>query len=373
MKLNIVILGLSITSSWGNGHATTYRALAKALAGRGHSVTFLERDVPWYREHRDLSDPPYCRLLLYDDLQEIPRRHGDLVTNADLTIIGSYVPDGIALADWMTSHARGITAFYDIDTPVTLAGLEAGNLDYLSPRLIPRFDLYLSFSGGPALAMIEQRYGSPRARALYCSADLDQHAPIAAPQRWTLGYLGTYSPDRQPALERLMLSPARRWVEGRFVVAGPLYPAGIDWPSNLTRIEHLAPPDHRRFYNSQRFTLNVTRVDMIRAGYAPSVRLFEAAACGTPIVSDYWPGLHSFFRIGKEILVTHTPEDTLSHLARIPEPERLAIAERARRRVLAEHTSAHRAAELESYIWSLVSRRRSLAMRSRTASLRVAG
>lgn len=349
MKLNIVILGLSITSSWGNGHATTYRALAKALAGRGHSVTFLERDVPWYREHRDLSDPPYCRLLLYDDLQEIPRRHGDLVTNADLTIIGSYVPDGIALADWMTSHARGITAFYDIDTPVTLAGLEAGNLDYLSPRLIPRFDLYLSFSGGPALAMIEQRYGSPRARALYCSADLDQHAPIAAPQRWTLGYLGTYSPDRQPLLERLLVEPARRLRQGAFVVAGSKYPAETRWPANVNTIAHVAPDDHPAFYCAQRFTLNLTRADMRRLGYSPSVRLFEAAACGVPVISDRWPGLETIFEPGEEILVVDDAREVIDILAAMPDERRRAIAAAARKRMLREHTPDHRALQLETY------------------------
>ena len=126
MNLNVVIIGLSVTSSWGNGHATTWRALIEALVKRGHRVTFLERDVPWYREHRDLSAPADWTVELYQTLPEIPQRFGALIRTANLVIVGSYVPDGIALADWVTSHAEGITAFYDIDTPVTLARLDLG-------------------------------------------------------------------------------------------------------------------------------------------------------------------------------------------------------------------------------------------------------
>jgi hypothetical protein len=140
--------GLSITSSWGNGHATTYRALINALEQRGHRITFLERNVPWYRDHRDLDEPGGWSLKLYNSLHDIPRCFGKQIATADLVIIGSYVPDGIAVIDWVTCHARGVTAFYDIDTPETLAKLDNG-LDYISATLIPRFDIYLSFSGGP--------------------------------------------------------------------------------------------------------------------------------------------------------------------------------------------------------------------------------
>jgi spore maturation protein CgeB len=348
MKLNIVILGLSLSSSWGNGHATTYRALIKALAARGHEVTFLERDVPWYRDHRDLPDPSWCRLHLYGDLQEVPRRFGGLIGDADLVIIGSYVPDGIALADWICSHARGVTAFYDIDTPVTLAGLEAGGLDYLSPRLIPRFDLYLSFSGGPALQILEQTYGSPRARAFYCSADPELHGALAAPMRWELGYLGTYSTDRQPLLETLLIEPARALPDRRFAVAGAQYPDDIAWPGNIERIQHAPPSEHAAFYGAQRFTLNVTRADMRRLGHSPSVRLFEAAACGVPVISDRWPGLDSLFRPNEEILLADTPQDVVAILTGVSDERRLAIAAAARKRLLREHTPDHRARQLEA-------------------------
>jgi spore maturation protein CgeB len=357
MNLSIVVIGLSVTSSWGNGHATTYRALIEALARRGHRVTFLERDVSWYRDHRDLSDPAAWRIELYPSLQDLPRRFGRLIRDADLVIIGSYVPDGLAIAEWTTTHARGITAFYDIDTPVTLARLDQG-LDYLSAAMIPRFDLYLSFTGGPVPGMIEERYGSPMARALYCSADADIYAPERAASKWELGYLGTYSKDRQPVLEQLLLAPAQALPSEQFVVAGAQYPDGLGWPANVARIEHLMPKQHRTFYAEQRFTLNATRADMKALGFSPSVRLFEAAACGTPVISDRWPGLETIFAPSREILLASTPRDVVDILRDMPEENRRSIAENARRRVLADHTPAHRARQLETYYAEASARRR---------------
>ncbi len=359
MTLNIAIFGLAITSSWGNGHAVTYRALIKALNERGHRVTFLERDVPWYREHRDLEQADYCRIALYRDLREVPARFGPLVAGADLVIIGSYVPDGITLADWITTHAGGVTAFYDIDTPVTLAGLDAGTTEYISAALVPRFDLYLSFTGGPALNLIEEVYGSPRARPLYCTADPDQGASRKLAPRWTLGYLGTYGMDRQPALERLLLEPARKLPEQAFVVAGPQYPDSVRWPANVARIEHLAPSEHPAFYGSQRFTLNITRADMVAAGFSPSVRMFEAAACGVPIISDRWAGLESFFTPGQEILVVDASHGVVHILEELPEERRRAIAAAARARLLKSHTPLHRAKQLEAYYAEAAECRRS--------------
>ncbi|MGY3551609.1 spore maturation protein CgeB [Bradyrhizobium sp. USDA 4472] len=357
MNLSIVVVGLSVTSSWGNGHATTYRALIEALARRGHHVTFLERDVAWYREHRDLTKPDSWTVEIYQSLKDVPRRFGQLIRSADLVIIGSYVPDGIAISEWITRQARGITAFYDIDTPVTLARIDQG-LDYLSAAMIPRFDLYLSFAGGPVPDMIEERYGSPLARVLYCSADTDTYKPQHAQTKWALGYLGTYSEDRQPVLDQLMLLPARTLSSEQFAVAGAQYPAHIAWPDNVTRIEHLPPNRHPAFYAEQRFALNATRADMRALGFSPSVRLFEAAACGTPVISDRWPGLETIFEPSREILLASTPRDVVEILRDMPEERRRDIAENARRRVLADHTSNHRARQLEAYYSEASARRR---------------
>jgi spore maturation protein CgeB len=354
--LRIVILGLSITSSWGNGHATTYRALVRELTRRGHDVLFLERDVEWYASNRDMPRPPHGRTSLYRDLGELKRHFAGAIEDADLVIVGSYVPEGAEVGEWVTRIARGLTAFYDIDTPVTLAKLERGEADYLTKQLIAKYQLYLSFTGGPILDRLEQEYGSPMARPLYCSVDPELYYPAPASPRWDLGYMGTYSVDRQPGLDRLLLEPARLWTDGRFVVAGPQYPKSLRWPKNVRRIQHLPPARHRRFYNAQRFTLNLTRADMVAAGYSPSVRLFEAAACATPIVSDYWDGLTTLFQPGEEILIARSAADVIAPVRDLGESERVALGLRARARVLSEHTAAHRAAELEGYALEVLSR-----------------
>lgn len=347
--MRIVILGLSITSSWGNGHATTYRGLVRELVKQRHSVLFLERDVPWYRENRDLSDMPGVEIGLYESLDDLRSRYESAVTQADAVVVGSYVPDGCEVIEWVLNEASGAVAFYDIDTPVTVAALERGDCAYLSAGLVPGFDVYLSFSGGPILRRLEDQFGAHRARAFYCSFDPESYYPEPQPARWDLGYLGTYSLDRQFKLEPLLLAPARETGK-RFVVAGPLYPQDILWPPNVERIEHLPPQEHRAFYNRQRFTLNITRDDMVRAGHSPSVRLFEAAACGVPIISDWWPGLDTLFTPGKEILIAETTAEVLRYLDEVGDEERQRIGLAARRRVMACHTAAHRARELVTHL-----------------------
>jgi spore maturation protein CgeB len=343
--MKLVVLGLSLSSAWGNGHATTYRALLRAFADRGHDILFLERDVPWYADHRDLPSPDWCRLELYPDLDALDRWRSEIEA-ADAVIVGSYVPDGVAVGEFVQRTARGVTAFYDIDTPVTLAKLARGDFEYLSPGVIPGYDFYLSFTGGPTLRRIEQDYGSPAARALYCSVDPAAYQPLDVPKRWDLSYLGTYSDDRQPTLERLLIEPARRLPHLRFVVAGPQYPVTIDWPANVERIEHCPPADHAAFYSASRFTLNVTRADMIAAGWSPSVRLFEAGACGVPVISDRWNGIEDLLVPGREIILADTSGQVIEALA--GDAEEIGLAARAK--ILSAHTAAHRAAELETYL-----------------------
>lgn len=346
--MKLVVLGLSLSSSWGNGHATTYRALLKAFAARGHDILFLERDVPWYADNRDFAEPDWCRLRFYASLDDLQAWRGE-IAEADAVIVGSYVPEGVAAARFVQATARGVTAFYDIDTPVTLAKLARGDFEYLSPEVIPGCELYLSFTGGPTLRRIEEQYGSPAARALYCSVDPDAYRPLDVSKKWDLSYLGTYSDDRQPTLERLLIEPARRLPHLRFVVAGPQYPDSIDWPANVERIEHCPPADHAEFYSASCFTLNVTRADMIAAGWSPSVRLFEAGACGVPVVSDRWDGIDDVLVPGREIILADTTEQVVEAL----DTDAAALGAAARTRILARHTAAHRAEELETYLTSV--------------------
>jgi spore maturation protein CgeB len=351
--MNIVILGLSITSSWGNGHATTYRSLLKGLFNRSHQVHFLERDVPWYATQRDHISFDYCKTSLYTSLSDLKLRFEKEVQQADLVILGSYVPEGVEAGKWILNTASGITAFYDIDTPVTLSKLERDDYEYIHPDIIPEFDFYFSFSGGPVLDVFMSKFGAQKAKPLYCSVDPDLYYPEEAALKWDLGYLGTYSNDRQPPLQKLLVEAAEKWREGRFSVAGPQYPPSIAWPANVERIEHLPPAEHRRFYNEQRYALNITRKDMIRMGYSPSVRLFEAAACGVPVISDFWEGLDGFFSFDNEILVSRSADDTITYLNDITEEERKRIGHHARMKVLALHTGSKRAEELEMYVREL--------------------
>ena len=355
--MKLVVIGLTLSSSWGNGHATTYRALLGAFAARGHEVLFLEREAPWYAgERRDLADPTWCRLLFYDSLEGLERWREEIAA-ADAVIVGSYTPQGVEVARLVRAAARGVFAFYDIDTPVTLAKLESGDEEYLSREAIRAYDLYLSFTGGPTLTRLEQVYGSPAARALYCTVDTTAYRPLDLPVRWDLSYLGTYSLDRQPTLDRLLLEPARRAPQLRFVVAGPQYPGDIEWPGNVERIDHLPPAQHAAFYSASRFTLNVTRADMVAAGWSPSVRLFEAAACGTPIVSDVWEGLDQLLAPGREILLAEQPETVLEAMIGLRECDRAALGAAGRRRVLAEHGAERRASELERHLATAASAR----------------
>ncbi len=348
--MKIVIFGLSITSSWGNGHATTFRALARALHARGHRIVFFEHDVEWYASNRDLPDPDFCTVQVFDDWKdELPNVRREL-TDCDVAMVGSYFPDGIAAIDEVFDSSAPVKAFYDIDTPITVTGLrEHGGTEYLRQDQVPGFDVYFSFTGGPMLRELQERFGAPRAVALYCSFDPARYRRWPAHKRFTsdLSYMGTYAADRQPKIEELFLSPARSLRNRKFLLAGPQYPKNIRWPANVRRITHLNPRWHAHFYSSSRLTLNVTRRDMVLAGYSPSVRLFEAAACGAAIASDNWPGLETFFIQGEEILLPVSSADVARYLTGYDETELRRIGDRAQQRVLAEHTSEHRAREFE--------------------------
>ena len=348
--MKIVFFGLSITSSWGNGHATTFRALCNALHRRGHTIVFFEHNLEWYQNNRDLPEPPYCDLVIFEQWGHVlPRVRAEL-RGAEAAVVGSYFPDGIDALDAVLDSNVPVKAFYDIDTPITAGRLRAsGRTDYLLPRHLPELDVYFTFTGGPILEELKDRLGVPFAVPLYCSVDPEKHRELPPNPAWKcdLSYMGTYAPDRQPKIEEYLCGAARQLASGRFIVAGPQYPASIAWPANVERITHLSPRWHAEFYCSSRLTLNVTRRDMVMAGYSPSVRLFEAAACAATIVSDSWPGLEKFFAPGREILLPAHGQDVIRYLNDYDEFELRRIGRAARERVLAAHTSNARAGEFE--------------------------
>jgi spore maturation protein CgeB len=351
--MRIVIYGLTITSSWGNGHATTYRSLAKALANRGHSVHFIEKDVEWYRSNRDLPSPEFCTVQLYDAWAAGSKALVEASADADAIIVGSYFPDAIALTTALLEAGHGPLLFYDIDTPITMVHLRAsGSTEYLNESLIPHYSAYLSFTGGPVLKELEDSFGSSWAVPFYCSVDPELYRPTTCREafRSDLSYLGTYAADRQPKLTRLLAGAAAILPERRFVVAGPQYPQDIVWGPNIGRMIHVPPPEHPAFYSSSRFTLNLTRHDMVASGYSPSVRLFEASACGAAILSDSWTGLDEFLTPGEEVLLPSDEEEVAAILTEMSDEERVRMGRRARERILAEHTSEHRAEQFERVV-----------------------
>lgn len=350
--MKIVIFGLTISSSWGNGHATLLRGLFRALVARGHRIIFFERDVPYYAAHRDLTELEGCELILYTDWPEALPPARKALDSADVGMVTSYCPDGRAASELVLSSKVPLRAFYDLDTPVTLESLRAGQtVSYLPPQGLGDFDFVLSYTGGAALSELQTRLGARHVAPLYGSVDPDVHRPVAPVTAYEadISYLGTYAEDRQAALEELFIEPARRNPQYRFLIGGSKYPENFPWTANINYVQHVPPPAHPSFYCSSPMTLSVTRRAMAEMGFCPSGRLFEAAACGTPVVSDMWEGLEQFFTPGAEIIIVYKAGDVTRALA-LPREELARVARAARERVLDEHTATRRAVELEKIL-----------------------
>lgn len=354
--MKIVIFGLTISSSWANGHATLWRGLVKALIRRGHDVTFFERDVHYYAAARDLTDIEGGSLVLYGDWQDVAGRAREELAEADVGLVSSYCPDARLAEQLVVGSPGALKVFYDLDTPVTLANLEEGSCPaYIGPRGFADYDLVLSYTGGLALDRLQSRLGARRVAPLYGHVDPDVHRPVPPDPRFAsaLSYLGTYAADRQATLNTLFVEPARRRPGLRFGIGGAQYPQDFPWTENIFFFRHLAPAEHPIFFSSGRMTLNVTRAAMAAMGWCPSGRLFEAAACGTAIVSDGWEGLDAFFTPGSEILVAAATGDALAALD-LSDREVATLGKAARERVMAQHTSAHRAVDFERAVAAAV-------------------
>jgi spore maturation protein CgeB len=356
--MKLVVFGLAVSSSWGNGHATLWRGLARALGDRGHRVVFFERDQPFYAQHRDLTEVPGMELVIYPDWESVRARATAEVSDAEVAMVTSFCPDAAAASALVLWSRAQVRAFYDLDTPVTLAALDRGEtVPYLPAEGLGGFHVVLSYAGGRALVELRRRLRAKRTVALYGSVDPALHRP-AEPRpelRGDLSYLGTYAADRQPLLEELLVAPAERLPERRFVIGGAQYPSDFPWRPNIHFVRHLPPADHAAFYASSPLTLSITRAPMAKLGYCPSGRLFEAAACGVPVLSDSWEGLEEFFTPGEEVLVARSRDDTLDALSLGP-GLLAAIGRRARERALAEHTAERRALDLERILFDTAER-----------------
>ncbi|MGE5431491.1 MAG: glycosyltransferase [Syntrophomonadaceae bacterium] len=350
--MKIVIFGLTISSSWGNGHATIWRGLCHAMIRRGYDITFFERDVPYYSAHRDLSEIPGMQIILYPEWENIKSSAEEELKNADIGMVTSYCPDALQAGEIVLNSGCSLKVFYDLDTPVTLKCLEKGQpVAYVGPRGFQDYDLVLSYTGGIALEELRTKLKAKKTAPLYGSADPETHKSVAAVEKYRcdLSYLGTYAEDRQEALVKYFIEPARMMPGKRFIIGGSQYPGIFPWRDNIWYLAHIAPPDHPAFYSSSHFTLNITRGAMAEMGYCPSGRLFEAASCGVPLISDSWPGLENFFTPGKEIITVSSSEDVVGAMM-MPEEERQRIIREARERVLSEHTPQQRLSELEKIL-----------------------
>lgn len=346
--MRFVVFGLTISSSWGNSHATHWRGLLGALAEQGHTVAFFERDTPFYAAHRDLERLDAGELHLYEAWEPVLPEAARALASADVAIVTSYCPDGVSAAELVLDSRARCKVFYDLDTPLTLALARAGQRPaYLAPGGLGRFDLVLSYTGGAALDELRALLGARRVLPLHGAVDPALHRPgrPAPAYRADVSYLGTWAADRVAAMEALLVEPARLRPDRRFLVGGALYPRSYPWPANVTLVEHVPPADQAALLASTRTTLNLTRAVMARLGYCPPARLFEAAACGAAIISDAFEGLDRFFTPGREILVARSSADVLAALDRSDE-DLARLGQAARERALAQHTFEQRARDL---------------------------
>jgi spore maturation protein CgeB len=349
--MKLVIFGLTISSSWGNGHATLWRALVSALARRKHTITFVERYRSYYASARDnWVPPPGVRIKCYSSLDEILSEAPLELNSADLALFTSYCADGPAIAQLILDSRAAFKGFYDLDTPVTLHNTRRdAPVPYLPLGGLSEFDVALSYTGGRALNEFATRFGARQVVPLYGSVDPSAHFPVAPVEqfRGELSYLGTFAEDRQDSVNRLFLKTASRIPDQKFQLAGAQYPSSIPWRPNVIYNPHIPPPLHPAFFCSSRATINITRGVMAQYGYCPSGRMFEAAACGAPILSDNWEGLEAFFEPGREVLLVSDTDDVVRVLE-MSDAELTLVAQAARERTLAEHTADQRAMQLES-------------------------
>lgn len=334
---------MSVSSSWGNGHATLLRGLARALVKRQYRIVFFEKDTPYYQNTRDYYGEKDVEVCIYSSWEMIKEKASVTVNDSDVALVTSYCPDGNDASSCVINSRCKIKLFYDLDTPVTINTVLNGTIPfYLPNRGLSEFDAVLSYTGGTALEIQKTLFNAKKTFPLYGSVDPSIHYQRHSTTEYILSYLGTYSSDRHLSFLRFFLEPARGLSQLKFLLGGSMYPSIIDWPENVTCIEHITPEKHPDFYSSGSFTLNITRSVMAEMGYCPSGRLFEAAACEVPIISDYWIGIEDFFDCSNEIIVVDSTHSAIDRLS-MPLDKRQKIAKAAKEKVLSNHTNDNRA------------------------------
>lgn len=351
MALDIAFFGSSLVSAYWNGAATYYRGIIRALARRGHRITFYEPDAYGRQEHRDIADPPWARVVVYaGDGSDGVARALEAARGADLLVKAS----GIGVFDPLLERAvlevrrpDALVAFWDVDAPATLDRLAEDPADPFR-ELIPKYDLVFTYGGGDPVVQAYHRLGARRCEPVYNALDPETHHPVPPNPRFEadLGFLGNRLPDREERVDRFFLEAARARPDRRFVLGGSGW-GDKDLPPNVDYVGHVYTRDHNAFNCTPRAVLNVNRESMARYGFSPPTRVFEAAGAGGCLITDAWEGIELFLEPGREVLVAESGSRVVEHLDGLGSGAGHAIGKRARRRILAEHTYDHRAAQVE--------------------------
>jgi spore maturation protein CgeB len=352
--MKIAFFGSSLVSSYWNGAATYYRGLLKALAALGHDITFYEPDAFERQQHRDMPDPDWAKVIVYPATTEAwqsslatASRHCDLLVKASGVGVFDYeleqaAPD--AVPSWV------LCAYWDVDAPATLEAIAAEPNHHLR-RAIPRYDAVLTYGGGDPVVTGYQRVGARLCLPIYNALDPDVHHPAVPRSDFAcdLGFLGNRLPDREVRVEEFFLRAAALLPEYRFLLGGSGW-QDKPMPPNVRAIGHVGTSEHNAFFCSGRVTLNINRDSMARYGFSPPTRVFEAAGAGACLISDCWQGIDQFLEPGREVLVANDGQGVAETLAALSAADAQRIANAARMRILAHHTYANRAAQVDHFL-----------------------
>lgn len=352
--MNIAFFGSSLVSAYWNGAATYYRGIVRALADRGHRVTFYEPDAYGRQQHRDIPDPEWARVVVYPgEGEEGVHRVLEEARGADLVVKASGVGvfDELLEREVLALQRPGtLVAFWDVDAPATLDRVTHDPADPFLAH-IPRYDLVLTYGGGDPVVDAYTALGARRCRPIYNALDPATHHPVAREARFdcALGLLANRLPDREARVEEFFLRVARQLPAARFLLGGNGW---LDeaLPPNVTALGHVYTHEHNAFNCTARAVLNVNRESMARYGFSPPTRVFEAAGAGACLITDEWVGIELFLEPGREVLVAGDGEAVAEHLRALTPARSRAIGAAAYRRILAEHTYAHRAVLLEQVL-----------------------
>jgi spore maturation protein CgeB len=351
--LNIAFFGSSLVSAYWNGAATYYRGIIRNLAERGHRITFYEPDAFERQQHRDIPDPDWAKVVVYPADASGVERALEAARGADLVVKAS----GVGVFDELLEAAvldlrrpDGLAIFWDVDAPATLDRMESDPADRFRP-LVPRYDFIFTYGGGDPVVQAYRRFGARECVPVYNALDPTTHHPVAPDPRFEgdLGFLGNRLPDREARVEEFFLRAAAECPGRRFLLGGNGW-ADKPMPANVGYLGHVYTRDHNAFNCTPQTVLNVSRESMARYGFSPATRVFEAAGAGACLITDAWEGIEMFLEPEREVLVAADGEEVAAHLQRLTPEDARRIGQAALRRILSEHTYAHRAAQVESIL-----------------------